>query len=77
MEVLYFDNHIIVVSKPAGIATEAESGDSLEEEVKRWAKKEYNKPGEVFLRPAHRLDKCVSGIIVFAKTSKALTRLHE
>ena len=77
MEVLYFDNHIIIVSKPSGIVTEAESGPSLELEVKKWAKKEYNKSGEVFLRPAHRLDKCVSGIIVFAKTSKALTRLHE
>ena len=77
MDVLYFDNHIIVVNKPSGIPTESDTQVSLETEVKLWAKKQYDKSGDIFLRPAHRLDKCVSGIVVFAKTSKALARLHE
>lgn len=77
MEVLYADNHIIVVNKPAGIATESSDEVSLESEVKEWAKQKYHKPGAVFAKAAHRLDKSVSGIVVFAKTSKALERLHE
>ena len=77
MEVLYFDNHIIVLNKSSGISTESNDQESLEAQVKLWAKKQYGKPGDVFLRPAHRLDKCVSGIVIFAKTSKALSRLHE
>lgn len=77
MEVLYADNHIIVVNKPAGIATESSDQVSLELEVKEWVRQKYNKAGAVFAKAAHRLDKSVSGIVVFAKTSKALQRLHE
>ena len=77
MEILYFDNHIIVVNKPAGISTESSEGKSLESEVKLWGKEKYGKSGDMFLRAAHRLDKAVSGIVVLAKTTKALQRLHE
>lgn len=77
MEILYFDNHIIVVNKPAGISTESTDGKSLESEVKLWGKETYGKSGDMFLRAAHRLDKAVSGIVVLAKTTKALQRLHE
>lgn len=77
MQVLYFDNHIVVVRKAAGIPTQAEDGVSLEQEVRRWAKIQFEKKGEVFLYVAHRLDKPVSGIVLLAKTSKALERLQK
>jgi 23S rRNA pseudouridine1911/1915/1917 synthase len=77
-EILYEDNHLIVVNKPAGLLTQPTDleNDSLEVRVKAWIKKTYNKPGNVFLGVIHRLDKPVSGIVVFAKTSKALSRLN-
>jgi len=73
----YEDNHLIVVEKPAGMLTQADaSGDiSLMDVVKEYIKVQYNKPGKVFLGMVHRLDKPVSGIIMFAKTSKAASRL--
>ncbi|MFW5770074.1 MAG: RluA family pseudouridine synthase [Spirochaetota bacterium] len=73
----YEDNHLIVVEKPAGMLTQADaSGDmSLMDVVKDYIKIQYNKPGKVFLGMVHRLDKPVSGIIMFAKTSKAASRL--
>ncbi len=78
MEVIFVDNHILVVSKPAGLSTQTHGHmPSLEEEAKQWIKKKYNKPGAVFLQPIHRLDKSVSGLVLFARTSKALTRLQE
>ncbi len=79
VEVLYVDNHILVVNKPAGIATQPSptSDESLEQLCKDWVKKEYQKPGNVFLHALHRLDKPVSGIVLFARTSKALSRLNE
>ncbi len=77
IEVLYSDNHIIVVNKSAGIATQSEEGESVEAHVKLWAKEHYEKKGAVFVHAAHRLDKPVSGIVVLAKTSKALSRLQE
>lgn len=77
VEILYFDNHIVVVNKPAGIPTESQEEESLEDLVKEWVRKEFCKKGNVFLSAAHRLDKLVSGVVVFAKTSKALQRLHE
>jgi 23S rRNA pseudouridine1911/1915/1917 synthase len=79
VEVLYVDNHILVVNKPAGIATQPSptSDESLEQLCKEWIKKEYQKPGNVFLHALHRLDKPVSGIVLFARTSKALSRLNE
>ena len=76
MDVLYHDNHILVVNKPVGLPTESDEEKSLETEVQNWIKVEYNKPGNVYAKAAHRLDKCASGIVLVAKTSKALTRLH-
>lgn len=79
MEVIYCDNHILVVHKPAGIATQPHPGSShnLTDEAKAFIKKKYNKPGSVYLEPIHRLDKPVSGLVLFARTSKALSRLQE
>ncbi|MCC5922451.1 MAG: RNA pseudouridine synthase [Crocinitomicaceae bacterium] len=79
IEVLFEDNHIIVVNKKAGDITQGDkTGDTpLPDKVKDWLKKKYNKPGNVFLGVVHRLDRPTSGIVIFAKTSKALTRLNE
>ena len=79
VEVLYEDNHIIIVNKKAGEITQGDkTGDEpLSEKVKRYLKHRHNKPGNVFLGTVHRLDRPVSGVIVFAKTSKALTRLNK
>ena len=79
MEVLFEDNHIIIVNKRAGEIVQGDkTGDkTLADIVKSYIKKKYNKPGNVFLGTAHRLDRPVSGAIVFAKTSKALTRLNQ
>lgn len=77
MEVLYFDNHMVVVNKPAGIPTQSEEGDSVEKQARVWAKEKFAKTGDVFLYALHRLDKPVSGVLLLAKTSKALERLHE
>lgn len=76
--VLYEDNHLLVVNKPAGLLTQPSgtNEDSLEAVCKHWLKEKYQKPGQVFLHAIHRLDKAVSGIVVFAKTSKALSRLQ-
>ena len=78
MKVLYEDNHIIIVYKEAGEIVQGDkTGDEpLSEIVKRWIKDKYQKPGNVFLGIVHRLDRPVSGLVVFAKTSKALTRLN-
>lgn len=75
---IYCDNHILIWDKPAGIATQ-DHGDKpgLESLVKLWVKKKFNKPGAVFLVPTHRIDKPVSGLVLFARTSKALSRLQE
>jgi len=79
IEVLYEDNHIIAVNKKASDIVQGDkTGDRpLPEYVKDYIKKKYNKPGEVFLGVVHRLDRPVSGVILFARTSKALTRLNE
>lgn len=79
IKVLYEDNHIIAVLKPAGVLTQGDgSGDeSLFDMVKDYLKKKYQKPGNVFLGLVHRLDKPVSGIVLFAKTSKGASRLSE
>lgn len=78
MQILFSDNHIIVAEKPRGLLTQPtpEREQSLEKEVKAWVKKTYGKTGEVFLHVVHRLDQVVSGIVLFAKTSKALERLN-
>ena len=79
MEVLYEDNHIIIVNKSSGEIVQGDkTGDRpLVEIIKDWIKEKYNKPGNVFCGVVHRLDRPVSGVVVFAKTSKALTRLNE
>ena len=79
MTPLYEDNHIIIVNKaPGEIVQGDKTGDKpLSDIVKGYLKEKYNKPGEVFLGVVHRLDRPVSGVVVFAKTSKALTRLNE
>ncbi|HBK83442.1 MAG TPA: RNA pseudouridine synthase, partial [Flavobacterium sp.] len=79
LQILHEDNHIIVINKRVGDIVQGDkTGDkSLAEIVKEYIKVKYNKPGEVFLGVVHRLDRPTSGVIVFAKTSKALTRLNE
>ena len=78
MEVVYEDNHLIIVNKAVGEIVQGDkTGDSpLSETVKQWIKEKYAKPGKVFLGVAHRLDRPVAGLVVFAKTSKALARLN-
>lgn len=78
-EVLYEDNHLLVVTKPAGLLTQSTELEqhSLENLAKAWLKEKYKKPFNVFLGVVHRLDKPASGIVLFAKTSKALSRLNE
>ncbi|MBQ3627647.1 MAG: RNA pseudouridine synthase, partial [Bacteroidaceae bacterium] len=79
MKVLYEDNHIIIVNKQAGEIVQGDkTGDTpLSETVKQYIKEAYAKPGAVFLGVVHRLDRPVSGIVIFARTSKALARLNE
>ena len=79
MKVLYEDNHVIIVSKsPGEIVQGDKTGDTpLSETVKAYIKEKYAKPGDVFLGVVHRLDRPVSGVVVFARTSKALARLNE
>ena len=77
LQILYEDNHIIAVYKPAGILAQGdETGDEpVFDSVKKYIKEKYKKPGNVFLGLVHRLDRPVSGIMVFAKTSKGASRL--
>lgn len=79
LDVIYEDNHQLVVNKPAGLLTQPSgtAQDSLEAQAKLWIKQRYNKPGNVFLEAVHRIDKPVSGLVLFARTSKALSRLQE
>ena len=79
LEVLYEDNHIIAINKKSGDIVQGDkTGDApLSDFVKLYIKKKYNKPGEVFLGTIHRLDRPTSGIVLFARTSKALTRMYE
>jgi len=79
MTVLYEDNHIIAVNKSSSEIVQGDkTGDQpLSETIKLYLKEKYNKPGDVFLGVTHRLDRPVSGVVLFAKTSKALTRLNE
>ena len=79
MKVLYEDNHIIVVNKQSGEIVQGDkTGDTpLSDIVKAYLKEKYNKPGNVFLGVVHRLDRPVSGVVLFAKTSKALPRLNK
>lgn len=79
MTVVYEDNHIIIVNKTASEIVQGDkTGDTpLSETVKQYLKEKYNKPGNVFIGVTHRLDRPVSGLVVFARTSKALARLNE
>ena len=79
MDILYEDNHIIAVNKNSSDIVQGDkTGDEpLSEKVKSYIKKKYNKPGAVYIGVTHRLDRPVSGAILFARTSKALTRLNE
>ena len=79
MQVLYEDNHIIIVNKESGEIVQGDkTGDTpLSDIVKQYIKEKYQKPGEVFLGVVHRLDRPVSGLVIFARTSKALTRLNK
>lgn len=79
MTVLYEDNHIIIVNKASGEIVQGDkTGDKpLSEIVKEYLKEKYNKPGNVFCGVTHRLDRPTTGIVVFAKTSKALSRLNQ
>jgi 23S rRNA pseudouridine1911/1915/1917 synthase len=78
MKVIYEDNHIIVVNKASGEIVQGDkTGDeSLCDTLKQYLKEKYNKPGNVFVGLPHRLDRPVSGVVIFAKTSKALERLN-
>jgi 23S rRNA pseudouridine1911/1915/1917 synthase len=79
LQILHEDNHIIVVNKRVGDIVQGDkTGDKpLSDVVKEYIKDKYNKPGEVFLGVVHRLDRPTTGIVVFARTSKALTRMNE
>lgn len=79
MQILYEDNHIIAVNKESGELIQGDkSGDEpLSEKVKKYIAEKYKKPGDVFLGIVHRIDRPVSGVVVFARTSKALRRLNE
>lgn len=79
VKVVYLDNHLLIALKPAGILTQpndSPNSSSLEEELKEYLKHKFQKPGRVFLHAVQRLDKSVSGLVLFARTSKALTRLN-
>ena len=79
LNVIYEDNHIIVVEKPCNIPSQADktTDEDMLTLIKKYIKEKYNKPGEVFLGLVHRLDRPVGGIMVFARTSKAASRLSE
>lgn len=79
LEILYEDNHIIAVNKKSGDLIQGDkTGDlTLGDKVKAYIKNKYNKPGDVFLGVVHRLDRPVTGVVIFARTSKALSRLND
>lgn len=79
LTVLYEDNHLIIINKPSGALVQGDkTGDApISDDVKKYIKYKYNKPGDVFLGVIHRLDRPVSGIVIFARTSKALERMNQ
>ena len=79
MKIIYEDNHLLVVLKPINIPVQEDDSKDLDmlTYLKKYLKEKYNKPGNVYLGLVHRLDRPVSGIMVFAKTSKAASRLSE
>ena len=79
MQIIYEDNHLLVVNKPAGQLVQGDQTgrSTLLDEAKAWLKETYGKPGKVFLGLVHRLDRTASGVVVLARTSKAAARLSE
>lgn len=79
IDVLFIDNHLVALNKPAELLTQPSGTDrdSLEDQAKRWVQTQAGKPGNVFLHAIHRLDFPVSGVVLFARTSKALARLNQ
>jgi 23S rRNA pseudouridine1911/1915/1917 synthase len=79
ISVLYEDNHLIIINKPPGALVQADkTGDQpITNDVKAYIKEHYDKPGDVFLGVIHRIDRPVSGVVIFARTSKALERMNE
>ena len=79
LQILFEDNHLIVINKRVGDIVQGDKtgDDPLSEVVKQYLKEKYNKPGKVYLGVVHRLDRPTSGIVLFAKTSKALPRLNK
>lgn len=79
LEILYEDNHLIIVNKKSGDLVQGDkTGDApISDKIKAYIKKKYNKPGDVFLGTVHRLDRPTSGIVIFARTSKALSRMNQ
>ena len=80
LEILYEDNHCLAIAKPAGAVeqpTSKEPRRRFDRDVKRYLKEKYKKPGNVFLGVVHRLDRAVTGVLLFARTSKAAARLSE
>ena len=79
LNVIYEDNHLLVVEKPVNILSQGDNtnDDDMVNLLKKYLKEKYNKPGNVFVGLVHRLDRPVGGIMVFAKTSKAASRLSE
>ena len=79
LEILYEDNHIIVVVKPCNVLSQADStkDEDMLTIVKKYIKEKYNKPGNVYLGLVHRLDRPVGGVMIFAKSSKAASRMTE
>ena len=78
MEVVYEDNHLIIVNKACGAIVQGDrTGDEpLVETLKRWIKEKYQKPGNVFCGVTHRIDRPTCGLVVFARTSKGLSRMN-
>ncbi len=79
LHILFEDNHCLAVAKPAGVSTTGYQGkeETLDRQCKEYVKEKYGKPGNVFLGVVHRLDKPVSGVLLYARTSKAAARLAE
>ena len=79
MQILLLDNHLLALDKPGGLLTQPSAGNekSLENQAKDWLKKEFSRPGNVFLEAVHRIDKPACGIVLFARSSKGLSRLNQ
>ena len=77
--IIFIDNHLIAVTKPAGLLTQPDrnTDESLIDQTRQWIKEQYNKPNNIFLGLVHRLDRNVSGVVLFARTSKAASRLSK